>query len=138
MVHLDLKPDNILLDEELNGYLADFGIAMSAADLAAEKGSDRTITGTPAYLAPEQISGAPITGKADVYSLGIMLYELLIGDPPFTGLSATQLLQKYLYETVPPLSLRRANLPLALNAVVQKTTAKNPAERGRRFSSGAG
>ena len=132
VIHLDLKPDNILLDDDRNGFLADFGIAKSLnapGEGENYEHGERVVSGTPTYLAPEQLTGAPVTSKADIYSLGIMLYELLVGEPPFPRLTPTQLMQKHLFETLPPLAIKRADLPLAINAVVQKTTAKNPDER---------
>jgi serine/threonine protein kinase len=82
VVHRDLKPANILLDEESNAYLSDFGIAK---ELGSDRGATATgaILGTPAYITPEQIQSQPVTPQTDIYALGVLLYELLVGGHPF-------------------------------------------------------
>jgi WD40 repeat protein len=128
VVHRDIKPDNILLDEENNAYLTDFGIAK---DLA----SDATITrvdmvvGSPAYLSPEQIKNEPVTPQSDIYCLGVVIYELLTGQHPFPGELATTLLLKHLNEPLPSITDLRADIPPGIEHVIQRATAKDPADR---------
>jgi serine/threonine protein kinase/DNA-binding XRE family transcriptional regulator len=130
VIHRDLKPTNILLDTDGNGYVADFGIAK---DLGAASPTDATqpelILGSPAYLSPEQIKDEPITPQTDIYSLGVLLYESLSGVPPFQSPTPAGLIQKHLSEPLPLLGQQRPDLPTVLDAVLQKATAKQPAER---------
>ena len=89
MVHRDLKPANILLDEEGNAYLADFGIAKDLGTRVSPYQTDASaVVGSPAYISPEQISAEPITPQTDIYSLGVMLYELLTGAAALPGAHA--------------------------------------------------
>lgn len=133
VIHRDLKPDNILLDEGKNAYLADFGIAKDLQDLtnslyiAEEK--EGILLGSPYYLSPEQIKGDPVSPQSDIYSLGVMLYEILTGKHPFHGLPLVTVITKHLQEPLPHLSEAHANLPEALNRVIEKATKKDRAER---------
>jgi serine/threonine protein kinase/DNA-binding XRE family transcriptional regulator len=130
VVHRDLKPANILLDEEGNTYLADFGIAkdLGAADAvgATQPGA---IIGSPEHLSPEQIQDAPVTAQSDMFSLGVLLYEVLTGAHPFANLTPGERLYQQLQAPLPPLHARCPDLPGALNAVIQRATAKSPTDR---------
>ncbi len=127
MLHRDLKPANILIDPAGNSYLADFGIARLAGE--PEITHTGTLMGTPSYMSPEQCEGLPLTGASDLYSLGIILYEMLTGGVPFDAESPLAILQKHIHEAPPPLNDIRPELPAALNSFMQCVLAKNPMER---------
>jgi serine/threonine protein kinase len=123
LVHRDVKPANFLLRGEEALVLADFGLVTAAETLdAARPGA---LFGTPRYVAPEQLQGAPAQPAADVYSLGVMLHELLCGKPPFTGATLVEVLAQHLVATAPPLPARMAWLQPVLDAML----AKDPARR---------
>ncbi|MBI5667876.1 MAG: protein kinase [Chloroflexi bacterium] len=124
VVHRDLKPDNILLDDEGNAYLADFGIAIKLIDVSRLDQKELRL-GSPPYTPPEQILGQTITPQTDIYSLGIVLYELLTGRLPFTGANDTEIMRLHLMEPVPPLQLARPDLPESINRVIWRATAKS-------------
>ena len=126
VVHRDVKADNILMDDDGNAYLSDFGIAK---EVGADAGSQGTIEGTPAYLAPEQIRGGEVGPQSDVYAFGIMLYEMLSGKRPFAELTLATLVYKHLNEPLPMIDHDELNLPPAFNAIIQRATAKDPEER---------
>jgi WD40 repeat protein/serine/threonine protein kinase len=127
IIHRDLKPDNILLDENGNFFLADFGIAkdMSSGDV----NKTGPIIGSPAYFSPEQIRGLEVKPQTDIYTLGIMLFELLTGQHPFEGTNAQGLVYKHLIEPLPSIRSLRPDLPSGIDLVIQKATAKEPADR---------
>jgi hypothetical protein len=130
VIHRDLKPANILLDPDGNAYLADFGIAK---DLQAPDSGVQTVPGTllgsPAYTTPEQIREEPVSPQTDIYSLGLIVYEILAGIYPFRGTTPLELLQAHLHEALPRLALHRPDLPSSLDAVLARATAKQPADR---------
>jgi len=125
VVHRDLKPDNILLDDELNAYLTDFGIAK----LVGKEMSDQNISGSLRYIAPEQLRAEPASVTADIYSLGLMIYEMLTGQYPFGELTPSQIVMKHLEDPLPDISDVLPDLPYAVNRILQKATEKNPADR---------
>lgn len=127
VIHSDLKPYNILLDDLGNAYLADFGIAKDLNHVQDD--NSRTMVGSPAYLAPEQILKQPLSIQTDIYSLGIVLFELLAGQHPFADLDSTTLLLKHLQTPMPSLQVARPDLPPQLDDVLQKATSKVPQER---------
>jgi WD40 repeat protein len=130
IVHRDLKPANILLDDQGHAYLADFGIAKDLGGSASGELSSPELTlESPVYLSPEQILNEAISPQSDIYSLGMILYELLTGVPPFGDLSPDQMRTKHLYEALPPLQHYRPGLPEELNKVVLRATAKRPSDR---------
>ena len=128
IVHRDLKPANILLDEDGNAYLSDFGIAKELGT-DAEVTQTGAILGTPAYITPEQVQSLPVTPQTDIYALGILLYQLLVGDHPFPESSNAELVVKHLQEPLPYVREVRPELPAALDGVIQRATAKDPAGR---------
>jgi len=130
LVHRDVKPSNILLDEAEHVYLADFGLTRRVEEEGVQAGEGRSV-GTPAYLAPEQIEGGPVDGRADVYSLGCVLYECLTGAAPFVHGSRLAVAWAHLEEEPPSASERDSDLPEAIDAVLRGAMAKSPDERHR-------
>lgn len=128
VIHRDLKPGNILLDEDDNAYLADFGIAK---DLTIQQGITEidSIVGSPDYLAPEQARSEPVTPQTDLYSLGIVLYEILTGEHPFPASNMVERLYKHLSDPLPEITTLPINVADEVNAVIQKATAKDPQNR---------
>jgi hypothetical protein len=125
-VHCDVKPSNVLLDQDEHVYVADLGLSRRLED---QRPGDESSMGTPAYLAPEHIEGLPIDGRADVYSLGCLLYECLTGELPFTGDSRLALAWAHLEEDPPRASERNPKLPGGIDVVLAKALAKEPAQR---------
>lgn len=128
VIHRDLKPGNILLDEDGNGYLADFGIAKDIG-VSGEVTEPDQIIGSPDYLAPEQARSESVTPQTDIYSLGVVLYELLTGQHPFPNISGVERLFKHLNEPLPTIEDLDATLQSSINEVIQKATQKNPLHR---------
>jgi ABC-type glycerol-3-phosphate transport system substrate-binding protein/class 3 adenylate cyclase len=128
LVHRDVKPSNVLLDENEHVYLADFGLTRRLEEQGAQAGEGRSL-GTPAYLAPEQIEGKSVDRRADVYSLGCLLFECLTGEAPFAAGSRLAVAWAHLEEEPPSASERNADLPEAIDAVLRTAMAKEPEER---------
>ncbi len=128
LIHRDVKPSNVLLDESEHAYLADFGLTRRPEDHGAQPGEGRSI-GTPAYLAPEHLEGQPVDGRADVYSLGCLLYECLTSEPPFAADSTLAVAWAHLEEDPPSATERNPDLPDTIDAVIRKALAKSPDDR---------
>src|SRR5690606_19396707 len=127
ILHLDIKPENIIFGEGDEPKLADFGISRSLLDGAP--GINGTIVGTAAYLAPESVAGEPLDARADVYSLGVVLYEMLTGERPFPGETPVeQATQRLTSEPIPPQALNPA-VPPQLGQIVLQALARDPADR---------
>jgi len=128
LVHRDVKPQNILLSREGEVKVTDFGIARS---LHMEHGVTQTgtVLGTGEYLAPEQASGKPVSPATDVYSLGVVLWELVAGDVPFVGDNFVAVALRHVNEPAPHLRERRPDVTPRLDAAVQRALAKDPARR---------
>src|SRR5947208_7189952 len=126
IVHRDIKPHNGLVDGEGRAKVTDFGIARAGASQMTEAGS---IVGTAQYLSPEQARGGSVDQRSDLYSLGIVLYELLTGTVPFTGDTPVEIAMKYLSQVPEPPSSRRPDLPHELDLVVTRALAKDPEDR---------
>ncbi|HKY24252.1 MAG TPA: Stk1 family PASTA domain-containing Ser/Thr kinase [Gaiella sp.] len=128
IVHRDIKPHNVLVDHEGRVNVADFGIARAGSSQMTEAGS---IIGTAQYLSPEQARGAPVDESSDLYSTGIVLYELLTGKVPFTGETPVEIAMKHLQQVPEAPSTIRPEIPRDLDLVVLRALAKEPAERYR-------
>jgi eukaryotic-like serine/threonine-protein kinase len=126
LVHRDIKPHNVLVDGEGRVKVTDFGIARAGPSQMTEEGS---IIGTAQYLSPEQAQGAPVTPASDLYSVGIVLYELLTGEVPFDGETPVELAMKHLSKVPDPPSRLRSEVPRDLDFVVTRALAKSPDER---------
>ena len=126
VIHRDFKPHNVIVDDDGRTKVTDFGIARAGASEMTETGS---IMGTAQYLSPEQAQGHAVTAASDLYSIGVMLYEMLAGRLPFEGESAVSIALKHLSEAPPSLSRFRPDVHPALEAVVMAALAKDPAQR---------
>src|ERR1044072_8577139 len=126
IVHRDIKPHNVLVGPEGRLKVTDFGIARSGASQMTEVGS---IIGTAQYLSPEQARGSPVDQTSDVYAVGVVLYELLTGQVPFTGDTPLEIAMKHLSEVPKPPSELRPEVPHDLDSVVLRALAKDPGER---------
>ena len=130
VVHRDIKPENILLHDG-SALVADFGIALAVSNAGGTRLTQTGLSlGTPQYMSPEQATGDKIIdGRTDVYSLGAVLYEMLAGEPPFTGPSSQAIVSRVLTEAAPPLRSRRNTVTPELEAAVVKAVQKLPADR---------
>jgi beta-lactam-binding protein with PASTA domain/predicted Ser/Thr protein kinase len=126
IVHRDIKPHNVLVDAEGRVKVTDFGIARAGTSQMTETGS---IVGTAQYLSPEQARGGEVDPRSDLYSLGVVLYELLTGKTPFDGDTPVEIAMKHLSTTPKPPSKLRPEIPPELDKVVLRALAKNPDER---------
>jgi eukaryotic-like serine/threonine-protein kinase len=132
VVHRDIKPENILLTNDGDTLVADFGIGRAVGAAATEERLTETgvVVGTPAYMSPEQASGErEIDGRADVYSLGVVLYEMLVAEPPFTGPTAQAIIARRFSESPRPIRPVRQTVPQELEQVVMRALARMPADR---------
>ncbi|MBM3286228.1 MAG: hypothetical protein FJY88_02595 [Candidatus Eisenbacteria bacterium] len=131
IVHRDIKPDNVLIESsDGKAKVADFGIAAMAG--SAFRTTTGVMLGTPRYMAPEQIRGEPVTGAADIYALGLLLYEMIAGSPPFDGENPMTIAYQHLNNSPPPLAARAPHCPPALIEIVERAMQK---EAGKRFAS---
>lgn len=128
LVHRDVKPQNVLIDAHGHAKVADFGIAR---ELEASDGLTKTgrVLGTTDYVSPEQAMGEDVTGQSDVYSLGIVLYEMLTGEVPFKGENHVAVAMKHVKDPLPDVQEKRPEVSSALAAVIEKMTAKEPVDR---------
>src|SRR5690349_4855867 len=127
IVHRDVKPQNVLIDEEGSCKVTDFGIARSLT----EEGLTATgrVLGTTDYVSPEQALGQPVTGQSDLYSLGVVLYEMVTGEVPFAGDSPVAVAMRHVREEVPDAQLRRPELSAATAAAIDRAVAKDLSRR---------
>lgn len=127
VIHRDLKPSNILLDESGNAYLTDFGIAKILGSSAQITGEG--VVGTPTYMSPEQCQGKGVTASSDIYALGVILYEMLTGMPPFDADTPLGVMYKHVREPVPSAAQAVPGLPSGVDDVIQRAMAKLPENR---------
>ncbi|HLZ26317.1 MAG TPA: serine/threonine-protein kinase [Chloroflexota bacterium] len=127
VIHRDIKPGNVLMTEEGRAVLADFGLAwlLEGAQLTLTGG----VIGTPEYMSPEQAAGHPFDHRADVYALGIVLYEMLVGERPFISETPIGMLLQHLQDTAPSVLIARPDLPAAVGDVLARALVKDPADR---------
>lgn len=130
IVHRDVKPDNVLFDEDGYALITDFGIA-TARFHARLTGTGRAM-GTPHYMSPEQAMGRLVDGRSDVYAVGVVLYEMLVGFPPFDGADAYSVSYKQVHEQPVPLETIDSRIDPALAAIVARALAKDPDARPQR------
>src|SRR5919199_1415298 len=127
VIHRDVKPGNVLIGDDGRAVLTDFGLAwlLEGAHLTLTGG----VIGTPEYMSPEQATGEPIDHRSDVYALGVVLYEMLVGERPFVAETPIGVLLKHLREPAPSVLDARPELPAAVGAVLDRALRKAPAER---------
>jgi eukaryotic-like serine/threonine-protein kinase len=127
IVHRDVKPQNILIGAEGSAKITDFGIARSLTEEGLT--ADGRVLGTTDYVSPEQALGQPVTGQSDLYSLGVVLYEMLTGEVPFTGDSPVVVAMRHVREEIPDPQLVRGDLSAATAAVIDRAVAKDLSRR---------
>jgi serine/threonine-protein kinase len=130
VVHRDVKPDNVLFDDDGNAMLTDFGIATARFHGRLTAGG--RAMGTPHYMAPEQAMGKTLDGRSDLYAVGVMLYECLVGFPPFDGADGYSIGYKHVHEAPVPIGEVDSRVPPALAAIVMRCLAKSPDARYQR------
>ncbi len=128
MLHRDIKPSNVLLDKSGHAYLVDFGIARILGS-STHFTSTGTLIGTPHYMSPEQCKGEELTTASDVYALGVMLFEMLVGRVPYDADTPYGIIHKHINEPLPPARSLRSDLPAEVEAVLNKALAKEPRDR---------
>ena len=129
IIHRNVKPNNILLDEDGNSYLADFGIAQNLTNIQSNKLQADVVADWLDYISPEQARDEVVTPRTDIYSLGLVLYEMLTGSYPFHEASTIERLYQQLNEPLPQILSLNPHVSEGVNAVIQKATAKDPALR---------
>ena len=131
VVHRDIKPENVLIDTRTgSAHLTDFGVARAFQDTDDRMTGTGLIIGSPRYMSPEQAAGErELDGRSDIYSLGLIGYEMLTGEPTFSGASPVSVIAKQITEVPPPVATRAEGVPLALGHAIDRAVAKDPNER---------
>jgi serine/threonine-protein kinase len=129
IVHRDIKPGNVMLTGTGEVKVADFGIARAVSESSGTATMTGTVMGTAQYLSPEQGRGEAADARSDIYSVGCMLYELLVGHPPFSGESMVSIVVQHIYDSPTPPSVAAREISTGVDAIILKALAKNPAER---------
>lgn len=129
VIHRDIKPGNLLLDEDGNAYLADFGIAKDLAGVKNNATAADAVVGSLDYISPEQARSEPVTPRTDIYSAGVTLYEMITGEHPFPNLSSMERLYKHINDPLPEIDNLPEEFRADVNDIIQKATAKDPAKR---------
>jgi len=126
VIHRDIKPGNVLINQEGIPHLADFGVAKTAASTLTLAG---TALGTPGYICPEQLKGQAVDARSDVFSLGVLLYVLLTGREPFAGKRLATVMRKIVHDEAPPPSSLKPDLPAGYDVIAGRAMAKSPQDR---------
>ncbi|MFN8633437.1 MAG: protein kinase [Chloroflexota bacterium] len=127
VVHCDVKPGNLIVDDDDHVRLVDFGIARVATSTTGL--SDQLLQGSAKYVAPEQVEGTAVDGRSDVYALGVVLFEMLTGEPPFVGASVASVLAQRLAGTPPRVRDREPSVPAEIDEIVRRAMARDPRDR---------
>ena len=128
LTHRDIKPENIVINSAGDAKLIDFALA-SRYDILSRIFVRRLVQGTRSYMAPEQIRGKSVDNRADIYSYGATVFEMVAGHPPFTGASEAEILRRHLNEPVRPIKQFKINVTTSFNTLVSRMLAKRPSER---------
>ena len=129
VVHRDLKPANVLVDLSGNLFLTDFGVAKVLESASPRLTQTAAIMGTPAYISPEQVASLPVDGRSDIYSLGVILYEMVTGRVPFVADTPLAVILKHLNDPLPPPSVVKPDISPVIEQVIVKALAKDPDDR---------
>ncbi len=129
IIHRDIKPSNILIDQHSKIFLTDFGIARMMSGVQAQFTATGALIGTPAYMSPEQCKGEEVSPVSDIYSLGVILFELITNQQPFKADTPLSVLQKHIMEPIPNLNNLHFDQPKSIDLLINKSLAKSPSTR---------